>query len=81
MSENVAVGGTCVSNKQCTGTANSGVCESGTCVCETEYILFDQFCYEGETPFQHCLKVKKKWHIHLVIKNDFPIMIFYYIIL
>ena len=59
ISENVAVGGTCVSNKQCTGTANSGVCKNGTCVCETEYILFDQFCYEGETPFQLCMKVKK----------------------
>ena len=54
MSENVAVGGTCISNKQCTGTANSGVCKNETCVCETECILFGQFCYEDNT-----LRIKK----------------------
>lgn len=45
---NIAVGGSCEHNKQCTGTADANICRSRKCACQTGYILIENNCYEGK---------------------------------
>lgn len=47
---NIAVGGSCEHNKQCTGTADANICRSRKCTCQTGYILIENNCYEGNIP-------------------------------
>lgn len=44
----IAVGGSCEHNKQCTGTADANICRSRKCACQTGYILIENNCYEGK---------------------------------
>nr|XP_034307845.1 prion-like-(Q/N-rich) domain-bearing protein 25 [Crassostrea gigas] len=45
--ENIAVGDSCVYDRQCTGTANANSCKFRMCTCQTGYRLIDNNCYRG----------------------------------
>lgn len=47
ISDNVPVGGFCSSDKQCTGSYNSGICENGRCTCKKGFTLIDLACEKG----------------------------------
>lgn len=47
LKDNVPVGGFCSSDKQCTGSYNSGICENGRCTCKKGFTLIDLACEKG----------------------------------